>query len=269
MVSNLQNMQKYTKANKALWNKRTSIHLKSEMYNMSAFLKGATSLKSIELALLGNVKDKKILHLQCHFGQDTLSLARMGAKVTGLDLSDKAIETAQNLNQELGLDAQFVCCDILEADQYITEKFDLVFTTYGTIGWLPSLEKWGQLIAHFLKPKGQLVFVEFHPVMWTLDDATFTKIEHSYFNVKTFLEIETTTYSDGPSHEPLASYSWNHPFTEVFQSLLSSNLQIQSFQEYDTSPYNCFPNTVAVEGGFQIKGLEKKLPIVYSIVASR
>lgn len=260
-------MQKYTKANKALWNRRTSIHLQSEMYNMPAFLKGATSLKSIELALLGKVKGKKILHLQCHFGQDTLSLARMGAEVTGLDLSDKAIETARTLNQELGLTAQFVCCDILEADQYISEKFDLVFTSYGTIGWLPTLEKWGQLIAHFLKPNGQLVFVEFHPVMWTLDDATFTQIEHSYFNSKTFLEIETSTYSDGPSHEPLASYSWNHPFTEVFQALLDNQLHIQHFKEYDTSPYNCFPNTVAVEGGFQIKGLEKKLPMVYSILA--
>jgi len=262
-------MQKYTKANKALWNQRTSIHLQSEMYNLPAFLKGATSLKSPELALLGNVKGKKILHLQCHFGQDTLSLARMGAEVTGLDLSDKAIETARELNQKLGLNAKFICCDVLEADQYIFQKFDLVFTSYGTIGWLPSLEKWGQLVAHFLKPNGQLIFVEFHPMMWTLDDDTFTQITHSYFNIKTFLETETSTYSDGPSHEPLVSYSWNHPFSEVFQTLLDNQLTIQHFREYDTSPYNCFPNTVAVEGGYQIKGLEKKLPMVYSIVAGK
>jgi len=262
-------MQEYIKNNKALWNQKTDIHLGSEFYNMPAFLKGTTSLQSIELALLGDVTNKKILHLQCHFGQDTLSLARMGAKVTGLDLSDKAIEQAQLLNQQLGLDAQFVCCDIFEADQYISEQFDIVFTSYGTIAWLPSIDRWGQLIHHFLKPGGQFIFAEFHPMIWTLDDDTFTKITYSYFNIEPIIETITTSYTDGAAHAPLASHSWNHPLSEVFQALLKNSLRIDDFQEYDTSPYNCFPNTVAIKEGYQIKGMEGKLPMVYSIVASK
>ena len=262
-------MKNYISANKALWNRKTSIHLDSEMYDMPSFLAGKTSLKQYELDLLGDVRGKKILHLQCHFGQDTLSLARMGAEVVGVDLSDIAITKARELAQELDLNATFVCCDVLEADQYLQDSFDIVFTSYGTIGWLPKLERWGKMISHFLKPSGQLIFVEFHPVMWMLDDATFTKIAYPYFNKMTFEETVTTTYSDGPAHEPLLSYSWNHPLTEVFQALLGNGLTIMDFQEYDTSPYNCFPNTIEVEGGYQIKERVGKLPMVYAIVAKK
>ncbi len=262
-------MKDYISANKALWNRKTGIHLQSNMYDVPAFLNGKTSLKSYELDLLGDVSGKKILHLQCHFGQDSLSLARMGAQVVGVDLADKAIEQANAFRQQLQLDASFVCCDIFEADQFINEQFDIVFTSYGTIGWLPQLDRWGEIISHFLKPGGQLVFVEFHPVMWMLDDASFTQLTYSYFNVHTFEEIVTTTYSDGPGHEPLVSFSWNHSLSEVFNALLQQQLAITDFREYPTSPYDCFPNTVKVDGGYQIKGLEGKLPMVYSIVANK
>ena len=240
-------MKDYLTANKALWNRKTAIHLASEMYDMPSFLQGKTSLKQYELALLGDIRGKKILHLQCHFGQDSLSLARMGAKVVGVDLADKAIAKARELNLQLGLDATFVCCDLFEADQYIQDQFDIIFTSYGTIGWLPTLDRWGEIINHFLRPGGRLIFVEFHPVMWMLDDASFTEIVYPYFNTITFEETITTTYSDGPAHEPLLSFSWNHPLSEVFQVLLKNGLSIEDFQEYDTSPYNCFPNMLVVE----------------------
>lgn len=262
-------MKEYLKANKALWNQKTIIHEHSDFYQMPAFLKGATSLKTIELDLLGDVKGKKILHLQCHFGQDTISLARMGAKVTGVDLSDKSIAKAKELATTIGVDAHFVCCDIFEADQFIEDQFDIIFTSYGTIGWLPSLDRWGQIIQHFLKPNGQLVFAEFHPFIWTLDDASYTKITYSYFNIEPIIETLTSSYTDGDTHKPLACYTWNHPLSEVFQALMKNGLLIEDFQEYNTSPYNCFPNTVAVEGGYQIKSMENKLPMVYSIVAKK
>ncbi|HKK38655.1 MAG TPA: class I SAM-dependent methyltransferase, partial [Cryomorphaceae bacterium] len=153
----------YQQINRQSWNDRVDSHLKSEFYDVEGFLKGQASLKEIELPLLGDVNGKSILHLQCHFGQDTLSLQRMGANCVGVDLSDKAIEAAQNLNEELGLNARFVACDVYEAPKHIDEKFDVVFTSYGTIGWLPDLDRWAEVIAHFLKPGGKLVFVEFHP----------------------------------------------------------------------------------------------------------
>jgi 2-polyprenyl-3-methyl-5-hydroxy-6-metoxy-1,4-benzoquinol methylase len=139
----------YIKANKELWNKRTGFHVLSEFYNVEAFIKGESSLNAIELDLLGNVKGKKILHLQCHFGQDSLSLARMGAKVTGVDLSDKAIEKAKELSVQLDLDARFICSDLYELPTILDEQFDLVFTSYGTIGWLPDLDKWGAVVSRF------------------------------------------------------------------------------------------------------------------------
>ena len=261
-------MQEYIKTNKALWNKKTAIHIDSNFYDNENFLKGKSSLKEIELALLGDVKGKKILHLQCHFGQDTLSLARMGAQVTGVDLSDAAINQANKLAAQLNLSQQatFICCDVNELDDYLDEQFDIVFTSYGTIGWLPKIDKWGQLIAHFLKPSGQFIFVEFHPVLWMLDDA-FKQLAYPYFNTKVFHEEYTTSYTDGAAHAPIMGYSWNHPLSEVFGVLLKNNLSIENFQEYDYSPYACFPNIIENEKGYQIKSLEGKLPMVYSLVA--
>ena len=263
-------MDDYIKINKALWNKKTSIHLNSSFYDNDSFMKGKTSLKEIELDLLGDLKGKKILHLQCHFGQDTLSLARMGARVTGVDLADKAIDQAKKMAKQLGLESQasFICCDVLELDQFLKDEFDIIFSSYGTIGWLPKIEKWGQLIAHFLKPNGQFIFAEFHPFVWMLDDD-FKQLEYPYFNKKTFYEEYTNSYTDGKGHEPIMGYSWNHPISEVLQVLLANGLQIQDFQEYDYSPYDCFPNTVKHKKGFQLKGFEGKLPMVYALVAEK
>ena len=261
-------MQKYIQINKNLWNQKTAIHIRSNFYDVAAFVAGKSSLNQIELDLLGDVKDKKILHLQCHFGQDTLSLARLGAKIIGVDLSDKAIEKARALAAQLQLNAQFICCDVQELDKHLGEQFDIVFTSYGTIAWLPRLDKWGQLIYQFLRLDGQFIMAEFHPMIWMLDD-NFERIEYPYFNTKIFYETYTTSYTDGGVHPPTMGYSWNHPISEVLQSLIHNRLIIRSFQEYDYSPYNCFPNVIKTEKGYQIKGFEGKLAMVYSIVAEK
>ena len=127
----------YIEINRQSWNDRTEIHLKSEFYDLENFRKGKSSLNDIELNLLGDIQGMTILHLQCHFGQDTISLSRLGAKVTGVDLSDKAIECAQNLAKDTNAQTRFICCDIYDLPNHLDEKFDLVFTSYGTIGWLP------------------------------------------------------------------------------------------------------------------------------------
>ena len=155
----------YLALNKKLWDNKVASHVASDFYDMPAFLDGKNVLKPIELDLLGDINSESILHLQCHFGQDSLCLARMGAQVVGIDLSPKAIQKAQELNEELGLNAQFTCCDVYETRQYVSQKFDTVFTSFGTIGWLPDLDKWAKVIADSLKPGGRLIFVEFHPVV--------------------------------------------------------------------------------------------------------
>ncbi len=129
----------YFEVNKATWNEKVKPHAKSELYDLDAFKKGKSSLMSYELEALGNVNGKSLLHLQCHFGQDTLSWSRMGAKCVGVDLSDEGVKLARKLNEELHLDAEFLRCNVLDTSKHIKDLFDIVFTSYGVIGWLPDL----------------------------------------------------------------------------------------------------------------------------------
>ena len=178
----MENLDQYFAANRDLWNQRTAVHKDSSFYNLEGFKKGETVLTAVELKELGDVKGKKLLHLQCHFGMDSLDWARRGADVTGIDLSDAAITEAQQLNDELGLNARFVCCNVYDLHpQYkassktppmegLEEAFDIVFTSYGVVGWLPDLDKWAEIIAHYLAPGGIFYMAEFHPVVWMFDD---------------------------------------------------------------------------------------------------
>ena len=169
----------YFETNKATWNKKVAVHAQSEMYNMAGFKKGETSLMPYELKALPDVKGKSLLHLQCHFGQDTMSWSRLGAKSIGVDISDKAIDLAKDLSKELQLDTKFVCCNVLDTSKHISETFDIVYTSYGTIGWLPDLKPWARMISERLKPGGVFYIVEFHPILWMFD-YTNKKAEMKY-----------------------------------------------------------------------------------------
>jgi ubiquinone/menaquinone biosynthesis C-methylase UbiE len=259
----------YLEINKQSWNKRTEFHVKSEFYDVEGFLKGKSSLNDIELNLLGDVRGKRILHLQCHFGQDTISLARLGAVVTGVDLSDGAIGQAQELAQQAGVAAEFICCDVYNLPQYLDQQFDIVFTSYGTIGWLPDLDKWAQVIARALKPGGRFVFVEFHPVVWMFDD-NFKTVAYNYFNSGPIVETESGTYADRDAPMTQEYVNWNHGTGEVLTSLLHNGLQLTSFEEIDYSPYNCFQETVEfAPNKFRIKHLDNKIPMVFALSATK
>lgn len=259
----------YLNINKTTWNEKVDVHVASEFYNQDAFLNGRNTLNSIELELLGDIKNKKILHLQCHFGQDTLSFARMGAIPTGVDLSDKAIEKAKEINVQLNLNAQFVCCDVYDAPNLIEEKFDLVFTSYGTIGWLPDLDKWAKVVSHFLKPNGTFIMADFHPVVWMYDND-FKEVFYSYFNKEQIIEEESGTYADVNSEIKTKSITWNHPISELLNALICNNIAIDIFNEYDYSPYNCFNHTEEFEPNkFRIKTFGNKIPMVYALKGTK
>ena len=259
----------YINKNREGWNNKLEFHLQSEFYDLAGFLNGKSSLQEIELGLLGNLKGKKVLHLQCHFGMDTLSLARMGAETTGVDLSDKAITKAKELTEETGLHANFICCDLYELPNFLNEQFDIVFTTYGTIGWLPDLSKWSSLIKQYLKPGGELIFVEFHPVIWMFD-YNFEKLGYDYFNTQPIIETESGTYADPDASIEQELVSWNHSLGEVLGSLLDAGLAISFFEEYDYSPYACFKGTIEVSPGrYRIGKLEHKIPMVYALKATK
>lgn len=257
----------YIEINRNSWNNRTETHLKSEFYDVEGFMKGKSSLNEIELKLLGDIQGKSILHLQCHFGQDTISLSRLGAHVVGVDLSDKAIESAKQIAKDTQSNTRFICCDIYDLPNYLDEKFDIVFTSYGVIGWLPDLGKWAEIISNYLKPNGQFVFVEFHPVVWMFDD-NFEKIGYRYFNSGAIVETENGTYADKTAAITQTYVMWNHGLGEVINSLILNGIQIKSLQEFDYSPYNCFNKTIEFEPKkYRIEHLDDKIPMVYSINA--
>ncbi len=261
--------QNYLEINKESWNKRTDHHITSDFYDVKGFLEGNTSLNEIELNLLGDISGKSILHLQCHFGQDTISLARMGAISTGVDLSDNAIEKANDLAIQANQKVTFICSDIYDLPNHLEQQFDIVYTSYGTIGWLPDLDKWAKIISKFLKPNGKFIFVEFHPVIWMFDND-FDKIGYNYFNSGAIVETESGTYTDKSAELVQEYVSWNHGMSEVVNSLLKNDLVINSLDEFDYSPYNCFSHTMEFEPKkYRIKHLENKIPMVYAIVATK
>ncbi|HYM95511.1 MAG TPA: class I SAM-dependent methyltransferase [Chitinophagaceae bacterium] len=259
--------QQYFNANKELWNQRTIVHKDSSFYDLKGFKEGKTALTQIELKEVGSVKGKKMLHLQCHFGMDSLSWARLGAEVTGIDLSDEAIKVARQLNDELKTNAKFICCNVYDLKDHLAEKFDIVFTSFGVVGWLPDLSKWGELIAHYLVPGGTFYMAEFHPVVWMFDDE-FTQLKYYYDNREVIITENEGTYTDRNADIKGKEYSWNHSISEVLNALIAAGLKIEFFNEFTYSPYPCFRNTVESEKGkWHIKGMEGKMPMVYSVRA--
>lgn len=258
---------KWVEINKALWNKKTDLHIQSEFYDQSSFIEGRNSLHAIELDILGNIDGLNVLHLQCHFGQDTMSLSRMGANATGVDLSDVSIANAQSIAADLGLSTQFICCNVYDIDQHLTDQYDIIFASYGTIGWLPDMHRYFSLVKQFLKSGGRFILVEFHPFMWIWDEH-FSHIEYSYFNREPIITETESSYTDKSEHETHKEVGWNHDFGELFQAIKTSELQVSDFNEYDFSPYECFNNMVEIDGGFQLKGWEGKIPMLYSLVVT-
>lgn len=272
----MDNYQSYFEANKQSWNKRTAVHKDSAFYDLASFKKGKSSLNKIELEELGSVKGKSLLHLQCHFGMDTMSWQREGAHCVGVDLSDEAIKLAKEINEELKLKTEFICANIYDLKSALKVSptggdlegaFDIVFTSYGTIGWLPDLDKWAGIVAHFLKPGGIFYIADFHPVLWMMDDS-FEKIKYHYFNTDVITEEISGTYSDRDAPIKSIEHGWNHPFSEIFNALVKHGLQILQFNEFTYSPYNCFKNLEqGTDGMWRIRGMDEKMPMMYSIKA--
>ena len=259
----------YFRINKATWNAKVKVHAQTEMYDLNAFKNGKSSLNTYELKALGAVNGKSLLHLQCHFGQDTLSWSRLGAKCVGLDISNEGIALAQQLNIDLKLDAEFVCCNVLDTSKYIEETFDIVFTSYGVIGWLPDLKPWGKMIAERLKKGGIFYMAEFHPIVWMFDykDATST-MKYGYMQEEVIYEEYEGTYANQESKMISKEYGWNHGLSEVVNALTHAGLHIEYLNEYDESPYNVLPDLEPTKSGmFTTK--DKLYPLIFEIKATK
>ena len=261
--------KKYFEINKATWNEKVKVHSKSEMYDLEAFKKGKSSLMPYEVKALGSVEGKSLLHLQCHFGQDTLSWSRLGAKCVGVDLSNEGVKLAQQLNEELNLDAEFVCCNVLDTSKYVKAKFDIVFTSYGTIGWLPDLKPWAKMIAERLKKGGTFYIADFHPIVWMFDYTSGKPImKYGYMQDEVIYEEYEGTYANQSSKMISKEYGWNHGLGEVVTALTKAGLHIEYFREHDESPYDVLPELVKTETGMYVTKV-KLYPLIFEIKATK
>ncbi|OAJ34813.1 class I SAM-dependent methyltransferase [Piscirickettsia salmonis] len=246
-----------------VWDAWTHIHFTSKFYDMDAFKQHRNSIKILDQQLLGPVNHKKLLHLQCHFGQDNLSLAHLGAKVTGVDYSPQAIETAKALSTELKITAEFICQDILLLK--LNKKFDIIYTSYGVLNWLPNLDQWAEVIRKHLNKNGRFVMVEFHPFLNMLNDD-FTEIGYNYCN-----DGKLITYKDQKSytnstkdHQKYTTYECLHPLSDILNALTKARITFE-IKEYPYSHYNCFPNLIETTPNSGIYQHPFKIPMMFSI----
>jgi len=265
----------YKAANHALWDEWTSIHVRSEFYDVDGFKRGNIKLHSLEREEVGEVAGKSLLHLQCHFGLGTLSWARLGATVTGADFSAKSIEQARALAAEVKIPARFVCSEIENLPEVLSGQFDIVFTSYGVLPWLPDLNRWASVIAHFLKPGGFFYIAESHPISYIFDDAQGTSnlvIKYPYFGDGGPLEWKVQgSYADRSAcvAQPV-SYEWIHTMADIINALLGAGLRIEFLHEFPYTAWQQLPFMVEGSDGYwRLPDREASLPLLFSIRARK
>lgn len=259
--------------NRRYWDEITPVHVGSALYDVQGFLAGGDSLGAAESALLGDVTGLRLLHLQCHFGLDSLSLARRGARVTGVDFSATALAQARRLACEAGLDAsaRFVDSDLLRLDDTLHERFDLVFTSIGTVCWLADINRWGEVVAAMTAEQGRFVFLDDHPVGLAHDpDAQGLPMQgYDYFR-----RAEPITEESGPDYAD-PSYRARHrnhshiwPISDVLGALERAGMRVQGLREYDRMRWQLLPCMVRDEAGeWRLPAGMPRLPLMYSFEA--
>lgn len=262
--------------NRARWDEVVDIHISSDFYRVAEFKAGALGLDPLILSEIGSVKDQKLLHLQCHFGLDTLSLARLGAHVTGLDFSPKAIAAARTIAAETKIEARFVEGRIEEAPAIVGTDFDFVFTSWGVLMWLPDIGLWARTIAACLKPGGRFYIAEGHPILWTFNDTQETYLDNLRV-VRSYFLPEPQRWDNPYDYaEPsvaLKAYKtneWQHGIGEVVTALATAGLRIDFLHEHDRLVWPGIPGMTKLDADFY--GAPEgtpRLPFAYSISARK
>ena len=259
------------------WNERTPIHAASEFYDVESFKSGRITLTDIEIGEMGPVVGKSLLHLQCHFGMDTMSWARLGATVTGVDISDTAVELARQLNDEIGLDARFVRANLYDLPSILHETFDIVYTAIGALCWLPDTNAWADVVFHHLKPGGMLYIFDGHPTSHIFESVQSPegghrlKPIHPYFSNPDgiFDEGGGSTYAGSETIES-PSYEWQHSMSDIVNAVIGAGLTIERLNEFAVSGYRVFPQMVRGDDGWwRLDDVHGTIPFLYSIKATK
>jgi SAM-dependent methyltransferase len=265
--------------NRAHWDEKVALHLGPRGYNLTSLRAGHGRFNAIEEAELWPVAGSRILHLQCHFGADSLKLAQRGATVVGLDFSAPAIEAARRLASELGLAdrARFVHADLYDAAAAIPERatFDMVYVTWGAIIWLPDIYRWAQIVCDFLKPGGSLYLAEAHPAAMVFDDTA--KLPDGrpgyfapYFSREPVVMEEAHDYIDETATAVNATtYTWVHPLAEIISALLEAGMTLDWLHEHDAVTWHMFDVLVQGADGLWRWPDKPWLPLAFSLRATR
>ena len=261
----------FLETNREGWNIRTPIHVKSEFYDIEAFRKkGKLSLKPPELKLLGDLKGKQLLHLQCHFGLDTLSLSKLGAVTTGVDFSEAAIAEACILSNETKIPSTFICADVQDLYIRILGEFDIVYTSYGVLPWIENLNYWAKGIVNNLKPGGRFILIEYHPVVDLMHDGQISGLNTYFGHGEPNGKWVSGTYTDRSAPIKFKRYTWQHNISEVITALLTVGLIIRDICEYPFCSYPLFPELEMQKDGVWFpKDCAQRIPYMYSLVAEK
>ena len=271
-------MANYAEINRANWESRVKHHL--EGYDLEGFLNNPNHLSSVvqfDLPRFGSIADLDVVHLQCHIGTDTISLARLGPRsVTGLDFSPSALEAAKNLAEDAGASITFVESELYDAVANLgAESFDLVYTGIGALCWLPDIRRWAEVVAGLLRRGGRLFIREGHPVLWALSDPRpdgLLVLEYPYFETEGVQFTNEQSYV--PHEEPLASpdiVHFNHGLAEVITAVMDAGMTLTAIEEHMSVPWNPLDSEMEEVGNneFQLKKDAARLPATYTLQATK
>ncbi|MDQ1741190.1 MAG: hypothetical protein QOE53_2842 [Pseudonocardiales bacterium] len=270
-------MSDYRQINRANWDERAPAHAASPDYQVDRFLTDPSYLSEVvtfDVPRLGDIRGLTGVHLLCHIGTDTISLARLGARMTGLDFSPAALVEARRIAAAAGADVEFVEAELYDAPAVLpNEGYDLVFTGVGALGWLPDIARWAQVVATLLRPGGRLFLREGHPVLWALDHSRpdgLLALEDPYFEraephvgeyAGTYVETEV-------SFTATLSHSWNHGLAEIITALLDNGLRLIALTEHDSVPWEALPGQMERLGGeWRVSDRPWRLPHSYTLQA--
>jgi len=268
-------LEEYLKTNLAWWDEVVDVHQGTALYDVEGFKRGADSLTSIERDELGPLvgEGTSLLHLQCHFGLDTLSWARRGATVTGVDFSGKAVKRARRLADEVGLSrrARFIQSNVYDLPRTLDEQFDVVFSSWGVLIWLDDLDHWADVVARFVRPGGVFYLAEFHPVVFLIDDqahAEELRLTYPYFQGAEPLRFdEPGSYADPKARiDNRVTYEWQHGFAEILTPLLRRGLRLEYLHEFPFTRGLRMPFLESGEDGWQrVEGGRSDIPLSFSL----
>ncbi len=274
--------ERFIDANRARWDEAVAVHAGSEFYGVDRFLDGESTLLQLDLDEVGDVRGKSLLHLQCHFGLDTLSWARRGAEVTGVDFAASAIATATELAERAGLSAEFVESELYASPECLADRlssFDIVYVNLGALCWLPDIAGWAKVCGAFLKPGGMLYVRDTHPLAWSLDDeaaASELRLRYPYFESDEPLHWRgDDDYADGLAtfrHQDL--YEWNHSMGEIVSAVIDAGCRLEFLHEQDWTVYRALPWLIETEPGMwrlpdRDGEADRRMPLMFSLRALR